>query len=202
MGRSSARQIATTFGRSIRRYSPSVAYGGASTKIGSLLLTTLVFGCSAPRQAAVCDDRYRDGAVLDHSSGPCGGRGQRISVPSPSFEPHDSLASHDTLTGAWLCGGEVEFDYRSGITITEADGSQIRHPARNWRRMATDSLNDTATNINGIPAYVASPGPCVLGVVSLVRAGYLINVVGNSKISTSELKRVAASLAPGGNTPE
>jgi hypothetical protein len=162
-----------------------------SFAVPTLLAVALVAGCSAHADPVLCG-RGDPPPTPQVGCAPDGG--ERIVVRSPSFEPHDALASPETLVGTWECGGGVKFDYRSGISITQVSGAGIRHPERAWHRMSDESREDDVADIDGVPAYVASPGPCVLGVVTLVRGGLLINVMGTGTINADDLKRVAASL--------
>jgi hypothetical protein len=156
-----------------------------------LLMVVVALGCSAETEPVVCSR----GDPPPSPGGGCGVHGARITVRSPSYELHDPLANPGTLVATWDCGGSVLFEYRSGISMTQA-ATNLRHPARAFQRMSIDSLDDDAITINGLPAYVASPGPCALGVVTLLRNGLLINVVGDGDISGTDLKRVAATLRP------
>jgi hypothetical protein len=163
----------------------------AAAKGFSVLMLALAVGCSAESAPVVCG---RGDPPPSPRSG-CGVGGTPITVRSPSYEPHDELANPESLVATWDCNGSVWFEYDSGISMTQ-EAINLRHPARAFRRMSTDSLGDDVAVVNGVPAYVASPGPCALGVVTLFRNGLLINVVGNGEISGTDLKRVAGSLQP------
>jgi hypothetical protein len=165
----------------------------AVARMWPLFMAALLAGCASGQRALTCPQGL---ALSAHPDAPCGGFGTRAETLQPSFQPETVLAGPKSLASAWTCPNGVELDYRSGVRITEADGSHIHNPGRGWRRIAAHSRGDGVVNINGIPAYVASPAPCALGVVSLVRGGYLINVLGNGKISAADLVAVATSLQP------
>lgn len=110
----------------------------------------------------------------------------------PVWMPHSPLASPETLTGAWTCGGDTPVLTFGQVTVSYESGYGAPLP---WERKAKDSHGYVAT-ILGRDSLVdpAEPGQPNGEVMVVVDDGVLIRVVADSTVATDDLVAVADSI--------
>lgn len=156
---------------------------------------------------AVTDSRL-DNDVPQARSG-CGGptglkvtltdlqRAMPYHVPIPGQDVGDRVGELDQ---AWQCSGsDAMLVFSSGVTIVTAL-NRITDPAANWARFVeNDSAEASLVTVQGLAAAAidpkADPAGIALGSVTFVANDVWICVVGNHRLSVTELIEISNSLS-------
>lgn len=138
-----------------------------------------------------------DGPCADAESVPIDAMSSQLPFV-PDVLPHDELASHDNVSGAWSCASghaavitfasHIEMTMDSGWTVTD-DKAKLDHFSADWP-------GSTETTLGGRPALVVPIGSdSSRGEVMFFDQGSLVRIDGDGSQSIDELSRVAASVS-------
>ena len=112
----------------------------------------------------------------------------------PVFRPNDSLASDQSLTGAWWSDSppQVGFLYKSGVRVY-AKPSELGDPTTFFKTQISEGAQGSIETVDGVPSLVVPPDKFGSpGSVDLVLSGVEVQVIGD--YSSTDLVRVAGTL--------
>jgi hypothetical protein len=139
--------------------------------------------------------------VLGHD-GPCAGERMQLpasraelKVAAPLLVPRSKLASFSNIKELWACasGGYVAV-FDTGVVVNALPGYDNVDNASKWSDYVGSNGHGRVQTVHGNPGMIEDPDADHSGLAQTIVGGWLIQVVGDSKIPASDLVTVADSM--------